>query len=261
MRTILETFAINEVKQFAIAGGRIEILSCSAAGKISISLQDANGVEITNGFAKDIDAGSYMQPAGGFQRVAITSSVAQDIKFLISNGESGTRSVAGTVAVAGTVSITGNVNVISSDKARTLSNSAFLNYANSGGNAGYLPHNQLWNPNGSGKNLVVESIVVSSGTAQALRVASSAAGGSFPTAQTYGFSKQLGGAAGVGQTRTHNTTAAFIGTLMYNTAVLANTPLVIQLREPIIIPPNYGLIVAGSVVGADAPTTFEYFEE
>ncbi|WP_151446737.1 hypothetical protein [Lacisediminimonas profundi] len=103
MRTISEAFVAGVKQEFFIPGNRLEILSCSGAGTVTVSLQNANGVEITNGLATGVEAGTYMVPDGGFKRVAITSSTSQTVKFLISYGESGTRSVAGTVQVAGTV--------------------------------------------------------------------------------------------------------------------------------------------------------------
>lgn len=102
MRTVSESYTANVSKSFNIAGKRLEILS--APGLVTVSLQDANGIEITNGLASDIEAGSYMVPDNGFDRFVITSDTTGTVKFLVSYGEGGTRSVAGTVAVSGTVS-------------------------------------------------------------------------------------------------------------------------------------------------------------
>jgi hypothetical protein len=100
MRTITETFAAGETKQFGIPGERFELIN--SVGPVSVSLQDANGIELTNGLSQNIAAGSYMQE-GKFSRIAITSATAQTLTFVIANGDSGTRSIAGTVQVAGTV--------------------------------------------------------------------------------------------------------------------------------------------------------------
>jgi hypothetical protein len=94
MRTITETFTAGEIKAFGIPGERFELIS--AVGPVSVSLQDVNGIELTNGLSQNIVAGSYMQE-GRFSRIAITSPTAQTLTFVLANGDSGTRSVAGTV--------------------------------------------------------------------------------------------------------------------------------------------------------------------
>jgi hypothetical protein len=108
MRTITETFAAGEIKAFGIPGERFELIS--SVNPVTVSMQDANGIELTNGLSQNLIAGSYMQE-GKFFRLAIQSATAQTITFVIANGDSGTRSVAGTVAVAGTVSVAGAVNI------------------------------------------------------------------------------------------------------------------------------------------------------
>jgi hypothetical protein len=259
MRTIPEVFQANEIKQFAIPGGRIEILSCSAAGTVSVSLQDANGVEVTNGFAKDIEAGSYMQPPSGFQRFAITSSVAQTVKFLVSSGDSGTRSVAGTVAVAGTVSVVGTVNIIDGGKSRTLANGAFIAEISTGGSAGNAPALQLWNPVGSGKNVIISKFHVGTDTAGAAYCgwSNTLIGGLASP-----VSKLAGGAAPVAK---KSTAAGALGGVLNRTHtvnLLSNDYKPIELREPIVLPPGYGFYLQhtqAAAVGLFA--SLEFIEE
>lgn len=103
MRTIIETLAAGVPSVYNIAGSHLEILS--AEFPVSVSIQDANGVEITNGKSENILAGTYFVPRQGFDRFTITSANAQQVTIGVSFGESGTRRVAGTVTIAGTPSV------------------------------------------------------------------------------------------------------------------------------------------------------------
>lgn len=157
--------------------------------------------------------------------------------------------------------ITGFVEVVDGGKNRTLSGVAFLAYANAIAVAANYTVNQLWNPIGSGKNLVVEKITVSVSTAQAIGIMSN----SLAMTSLTGFAgnKKTGGAVSVSQIRYDNIPGAPGGApVNYQTSFLGvNSPFVIQPSEPIIITPGFGLICQGQTVANINPTSFEFYED
>lgn len=243
MRTITETFAAGETKSFAIPGERFELIT--APNPITVSLRDANGIELTNGLSQNIVAGSYMQE-GKFFQLAITSAIAQTITFVIANGESGTRSVAGTVAV------------IDSTKSRTLANGAFLGQLGYTANANY-PGAQLWNPVDNTKNIIIERIwAASPNVASTIRLQLNAT----MLANTAGGApaKLAGGAASSAQLRWDNL-AAVLANPSLGLPSAPNVPLEIKLIDPIVLTPGHGATVDLDTATGTINTTWEFFEE
>lgn len=155
-------------------------------------------------------------------------------------------------------SINGIVNTVDGALSRTLANQAFLSYLSSGPVAAQYPHCQMWNPPASGRNLYIESLLVSSGTAGIVYIADHNA--ALPTAGSV-FSKYSGSAAGVGLAKT--TTNAALQYVAMATAfyVGVNVPQVINFREPLLIPPGRGLNVLGGAVNAGLLANFEWYEQ
>lgn len=100
MRTIIETLAAGVPAVYNIAGSHLEILGASSP--VSVSLQDPNGIEITNGSSENVAAGTYFNPRVGFARFVIRSEVEQEITIGVSYGESGTRRTSGSVTIENT---------------------------------------------------------------------------------------------------------------------------------------------------------------
>lgn len=158
--------------------------------------------------------------------------------------------------------ISGTVDVVDGSRTRTDQNRAFVAYVNGAvaGGSGAYAHQQLYNPVGSGKNLVVERVIVSSPVANTIRINKGGAILAQP-APDQAQSKKLGGASGVGQGRYEPASQAIQGTTMYNIFCPANTPVTIQFTEPVLVPPGWGLNVVAGVVESSMPTNFEYYEE
>lgn len=246
------TLAANESREVAVRGEYFELRNALFPIAL-VELLDRSGGVIAR--LENPEQSDYVKP-GTYETVRITNgATAQTIRHFYGSGDAGSRRTSGLVRIDGA----SDVSVIDGGKNRTLAGVAFLAYSNAGGTAGNVPHQQLWNPTGSGKNLIVGRVMLSSGTAQAVRLASHNA--ALPTLGAVPTSKRLTGAAGIAQARVLTTSAVALGTLMYNTALLANTPLIVSFTEPIVVPPGCGLLSVGSAAGADCPTNFEYFEE
>lgn len=206
-----------------------------------------------------LNGGGYLDllPGQGVNNVNFTSVDVQD--------RTGAKNV-GTI-LAGIYDfrddrISGTVEIINGERTRTDQGRAYFAYANGAAIAGAYPHNQLFNPVSSTRNLVVERVVVASATAQPIRISSIKAAlanlSSFPIQ-----SKKLadGIPASVAEARQDGTLVVIQGTMIYNTICSANTPLVIDLKEPFLVAPGWGLAIIGGTQATDLPTNFEFYEE
>lgn len=241
MRTIQENWAAGETKLFQIRGGRFELLDCPYP--VDASFMDDNGTELTNGKAQNIASGSYRHAPFGC--VAITSTQAQQIKFLISDGDAGTRSIAGTVQV------------VDGGKARSLAGVAFMANTYRAAVAEQFAQVQLFNPADSGKNLIVVQIMANS---------SSAGGGlamlsgqvELTTYVGAPKAKRFGMPDSTARINSQNAAGALIGTQFGS---LDGSLKNFKFVEPIIVPPGWGMSIANATAGADLGATFEFFEE
>lgn len=156
--------------------------------------------------------------------------------------------------------VVGTVDVVDGGKSRTLSGVAFLAYSNMAAAGSNIAHNQLWNPVGSTKNLIVESILVSTQTAQAFRL--SRYNVALPSVSGTPQSKCVDGlAASAGVLLGHGTSLVQLGTILQTIYLQANVPLKVEYKEPIVVPPGTGFMTVVSASGTDLPTNFEYYEE
>ncbi|MFJ4294200.1 hypothetical protein ACIP1U_31225 [Cupriavidus sp. NPDC089707] len=158
--------------------------------------------------------------------------------------------------------ISGTVDVIDGGKARTLGNTAFYAYNSVAVAAGQYCTLQLWNPVGSGKNLVVEGLIVTASAAVTSRIWWQTA--ALASASIYApQAKLLGGAGSAGQLKTAiPTSSAFIAAQgLTNMSVAAGVQSPLDFTEPLILRPGYGLCVDSNVTAQQIGATFEYFEE
>lgn len=155
--------------------------------------------------------------------------------------------------------INGTVQVVDGGKARTLSGTSFIGIGAVNGTAGVYTQVQLWNPGGSGKRLVVEAVGgnVSGNPLVLVWGFTNAALGSVIQ---QGLSKLAGGAASVAQLQTGTTAVAPTPTL-FNMSLPAATSFPEKMNEPIVLPPNYGLICVATTVNNGFGATFEWYEE
>lgn len=159
--------------------------------------------------------------------------------------------------------IAGTVDVIDGGKARTLGGQSYV--ANGGANAvaGQYSVAQMWNPAGSNRKAIIESIqLVSTGSpvvGQILLQNNILGGG--PVLNQYGQSKLAGGAPSVIATYGLNTASLVPATpMMLLTAQAYSTPLVKPV-EPFVLPPGWGVTVWGFIVNSTVGVNFEWYEE
>lgn len=155
--------------------------------------------------------------------------------------------------------ISGTVDVIDGGKARTLGNQAFLATSYQGAVAAQYPHVQLWNPAGSGKQIIVEAFAAASATAGGWQLRSAVA--ALTTLGAVPASKKVGGASGIGQVRTVANAVAQGVDIMMQGYLQASTLYEKKLVEPIVLGPGTGINIMANALNVDITASFEYFEE
>jgi hypothetical protein len=156
--------------------------------------------------------------------------------------------------------ISGSVNVIDNSKSRTLSGLSFSVSNGISALATKYATGQLWNPAGSGKNIMVEGFTASS-TGNIIVSAG------WNTAVLANFvrnnkSKKSGGADGVGQVYYESLAGSPTGlTANFSANIQANSQLIINFKEPVVITPGFGFCVQSSTVSGDLAVNIESYEE
>lgn len=204
------------------------------------------------------DGGSVTLKAG--QSVKLNQSVSE---WLVSNYK-GQASILGVVVIGDgeitDTSIAGSVSVIDGGMARTLSNGAFLASGASAAVAAQYSHLQLWNPSGSGKNVILEAFSFSTNVASGINFYRDVAQRS--TANNAVVSKYLSGAVGVAVLRSENNAVMqFAGGVMLSYLTPASVVQTLNLKEPIVIPPASGLNFVTASVNVSVVGNFEFFEQ
>lgn len=155
--------------------------------------------------------------------------------------------------------ISGTVSVVDDAKSRTLANAAYLADIGIAGSAGNYMYAELWNPAGSGKNLIVESVYCSSTTAgfAVLRSQTTQLG----TLAEGPVTKKIGAAsASVALCNTLLAPGPYVGTQIHGVNLAASQGFKFEFVEPIIIMPGSGLSANGDL-GQGLSSVFEYFED
>lgn len=157
--------------------------------------------------------------------------------------------------------ISGDVNVLDGGKSRTLSGLAMMAYGGVSAVAAQYSRIQLWNPLASGKRVVLEQFIPQSGAgAEGVTLFFSQV--ALTTTLGNGFSKLAGGAASAAAINIDTTAAAPPGGTSLEGAVMASaTQAVVSLREPMVLPPGWGVHLYGSNVNTALSCTFEWYEE
>jgi hypothetical protein len=159
--------------------------------------------------------------------------------------------------------ISGSVEVIDGGKARTMAGLAFSGAYGAGYTPGNYSRLSLWNPAGSGKNVILEAIALSSGAALTVNLYKSdapATGGS-----SNGQGKLLNGNALVSTAQviqdSNQPALGSNGTAIWQLAVVANGKDLWKPTEPIVVQPGRALMAWGLTAGADFALSLEWFEE
>ena len=158
--------------------------------------------------------------------------------------------------------ISGEVSVIDGEKARTIAGGMFAGGPFCGAVAAQYANVQLWNPNNSGKNLIVTAIDYGTVTTSSIGVFLTAN----VLATTFGSTasnKKAGGSAAIGILKYESKVAADImalGVLRSDTTV-ASQNVIWNIKGAIVIPPNYGLNCYAPTPNTTINANYEWFEE
>lgn len=245
------TIAANTTRQLDAPGSYFYYYAGSAGGADStITLRG-----VSSGLRLILKPGqAFRLPQGNVETSWILTNYAN------------TATIIGTVMVGdGDITdnrVTGSVEVVDGGKNRTNAGTAFSIAINTGTPVvGQYAHCGIWNPSGSGKNVIVERLIISASVASIITYGWATA--FLGTQYTGGGSKKSGGAVSAGLNTSGNS-ATFLPTgFMYlgQIQVNANAPFDLVLKEPIIIQPNAGLAVASATGNNSVVLTAEYFEE
>jgi len=207
-----------------------------------------------NGAVIDVDVtkadpGDFAFVPDGFDRVEVVSTIAQDVTVQIARGRVGSDRVMGDVSVID----------VSAERARN--GSAFSYGTNLVSGAGLVPVIQLWNLPGSGKNLVVDELVVGLITgAQDVVLVSTVAVAlaalvASPNAKNRSFVASVAAQIRIG------TQALPSGVVIAFLPLNVGVSFPVPLKAPVIVPPGSGLNVSRYQLVSDVAATFSYYEE
>lgn len=234
---------------------------------------------LAGGGAQAIEVrGSYFKYKGGTGPIRVTPSSGGPVDLMPGQGMSGlsfdkllVRDISGNANIGFLLAgdgawsddrITGNVEVIDGERTRTLAGTMFGGSPYCTALANNYPNLQLWNPVGSGKNLIIGAMDFGTITTGAINVLAS----NIALANVFSVpvaNKRLGSAPGVGQLRFENRAAAepFTFGMLRNEATAANTPQQWNIRGAVVVPPGWGLNVYCPQVNTTSTANFEWFEE
>ena len=242
--------------------------------------------------------GSFMLPAEGDYVRIMTSTGALEIisesmrlgpleagqgqsgtpfKRITLTDKSGSTNI-GTVLVASSGFVDNRINgvvaVIDGGKARSLSGNMFMSALTRDAQAGKYPALQVWNgppppPEliafNPTYNLVIQKITVSSSQAQKIKWGYNrdpiGVGGLSDPSSTRPFSRKTGIRQSAGYSMTASRDAILDFKLMGVCNVQSNGTVMYELREPLVVGPDYGLVIVGCEAGTDLSAMVELFDD
>lgn len=240
----------NEAREAAITGEYFELRNALYPVAL-IELLDRTGSVIAR--LDNPEQSDFVRP-GRYDTVRITNgATAQTVKHFYGTGDAGSRRTSGLVNVEGTVDVVGDVRVVGVEQITAVAGGLFA------ASIGIGPTNfgaaQLWNPLGSGKNLIVRNTkTVITGGASVVCAPGMVALTNDVTAARMACMR-IGGALGVAQARTQDFASFYtyaLGSLFVNPMMVTN---------PVIIPPGCGLNFYGTVVGQSINADVIFTEE
>lgn len=157
--------------------------------------------------------------------------------------------------------ISGEVSVIDGEKSRALAGGMFSGAASIGLLPGLNSHIQLWNPAGSGKNLILNQIQIGSnvGTQYAFGFLSAPLTTDF-TSTGLG-NKRQGASGGAAMLKTQFNATPLMTTVLHMGYLLASANYLIPIKGAFVILPNSGMTVQNLIANTSLIGTFEWIEE
>nr|WP_315242855.1 hypothetical protein [uncultured Albidiferax sp.] len=155
--------------------------------------------------------------------------------------------------------ISGEVSVIDGEKARSIAGSLFIGLPLAPAVAGQSSYCQLWNPLGSGVNLVVNQVKLNCNIASTVLFYWSMAAGNTDQTANQAASKKQGGAIPKAQIRVGSKAVATSFFAAPN--LVANQELLVLPRGPFVVVPGSGLQMDLNVVNTLFSANFEWYED
>lgn len=241
---ISQTF--NGGVEWAVNGAFFKLLAAPAALKVELF---KGGSRVL--LADSADAGFYQRIE--FDLVRLTNSFSQAVTWIYAPDEGGNDR------------LIGEVSVISGELARSKAQVSFIGNAVTSGLAANYTYGALWNPAGSGYNLVLNQLSFSVAPAGSIRL------GTFTTQLAnldpdVPRNKFVNGAVSAAAARLrweHNAAAGAFGFLpgMYLDLPTVSKYELLRPTEPIVIPPGAGFGFRSGQVNQAAVMNVDFFEE
>lgn len=232
--------------------------------------------QLTPGASQTIDVkGRFFKYKSGYGLIRVRTSVGGYVDVLPGQGIENVNFTSLTISDrsgannAGTIlagdfdfrddRITGTVDMVDGGKARTLAGQAFMCWNNVAANAGGRVAHQIYNPEGSGKNLVIEQLQMSAPVDAYLGVGfiNSALSADIGPAT----SKCSNGPLSTAIRRwTYMTDFSAVATI-YTSQVKAGVNTERKFNEPLVVRPGWGVLVFAGANNVEVAAGFEWFEE
>lgn len=245
LELITVPIAAGGQSRFELAGDYFEIIESQYP--VTVLLEDRNGAQI--GRMSGAEA-SYFLRDTPFKAITITSAQAQTVRIAFGSGEAGTRRTSGVVQV-----VDGNIS-------RTNAGGSFMWRPSSLG--ANFNHAQLWNPPGSGKNIVVDAVFLTSSLAGGVSMCRNAAQLASAAPNNVQNALLNGGQASVSVPRVESLAGLPYSTSCLGTALVqANGSFDFSsvLKRPVVVPPGAGLVFLSEIAGSTLSGSVSFFEE
>lgn len=222
---------------------------------------------------KNPDSGEYAvlraadaaQFPSRFTHLAISHNeiTEQTVSLDIGFGRLLTSRVAGTVTVAGTVNVAGTVQVIDGGESNTKLGNSYAFNAGIGPGTSLYSHVQLWNPAASVKNLIVTGLAAYSGVQGPGLISFYATelATALTTAPRNKDSSIAGGSAALTRSGLSSTALSQDANRLMNIGLQTYGAYQYDMREPLIVRPGWGLMLAHYSANADITMSGQFREE
>lgn len=240
------------------AGGQFSLLAVGSYFKI---LTASGSFEVTGdafGQLGSIQAGQGLR----LQNPDTTAAMFTRLTFRDTSGAANNL----TVLVAGDGFIddrvTGEVSVVDGGKTRTLAQQTFMTSISCAAAAAQISHVGLFNPAGSGKNVIVKAYRMTTAPAAFVRVGV-IAGNLMTTPLGQGRSKLSRGGAGALSTALARSlqAAALAGDDWDYLGASSTASTIVTLQEPIVLEPNFSMYIAPTAINIGITAAVEWTEE
>lgn len=251
----------------------MEIYDISIApGQVRDIFVNGSYVYFYSGSAGGADATITVNQDSRGQRVLLMPGQA----YRMPDGQVGTRWLIGNLKGEGTIAgrlvigageltdnrVTGSVEVIDGEKSRTLSGGNYIGAPTLFGTATEYPITQLWNPAGSGVNLVVQRVAGTAPINGAQSLYWSQAELTTDLTPTRAGNKRSDKAIGIAKVKAGRTTSATPpAVVLIGTNVQANVLIEFGIKGNMVVTPGWGLNVRSYVLNEPHSNIFEWFEE